>query len=350
MNLSYFQKINNSYKAKSNQEVDLYLINRNEDRHLDDTIDYQLVEKNGEPFEMLIIKDTDGNTFKKKIKSKNNLPFNLGDYIKWNNQIWLVTLLDTDDKVHHSGYMYLCTVPLRWQAKNGEIIERWAYSEDFTKYSSGVKSNSNITIGDNQYGLTLPIDSQTKLLKRDMRFCMDFDDSEEPEIYKLTNRKVELNNNEYFGRGGTMVLTMSFDSFNPEYDKKIRYGDKDVWICDYIPLGSPAIEPDITKDKDEQENIIAPTTPTYTVAFTGSLTLRIGRKKTWSVVVLDQNKNNIEFEWNVVSDIEVEKIISENSISLKVSDKNADNKKIRLEIIVQGNIIDELEITVKETW
>lgn len=240
MNLDYFRMINNTYKSKSKQETDLYLLNRHVDECFADTIDYHVVKRNGEPFELLIIKDTDGNTFKKKIKSKNSAPFNLGDYIEWNNQIWLVTLLDTDDKTYHSGYMYLCTVPLRWQNSEGKIIERFAYSEDFTKYSNGTIGNSTITIGDNQYGLTFPIDSETKKLTRDMRFPIDFEDAEKPDIYKLTNRKVNLNNNEYFGRGGTMILTMSYDAFNADEDKRVVMDNgKEVWICNYIPPSTP---------------------------------------------------------------------------------------------------------------
>ena len=74
MDISYFQKINNTYNAKSKQEVDLYLLNQHVDNHFSDSIDYHVVKRNGEPFELLIIKDTDGNTFKKKIKSKHSNP------------------------------------------------------------------------------------------------------------------------------------------------------------------------------------------------------------------------------------------------------------------------------------
>lgn len=72
--------------------------------------------------------------------------FNLGDYIEWQGQMWLVTRLDPDDKANHSGYMYLCTVPLRWQNSEGKIIERFAYSEDFTKYSAGTTGNNFLVI------------------------------------------------------------------------------------------------------------------------------------------------------------------------------------------------------------
>ena len=146
MDISYFQKINTTYKSKSRQETDLYLLNRHVDECFADTVDYHVVKRNGDPFELLIIKDTDNNTFKKKIKSRPSEPFNLGDYIEWDNQIWLVTLIDTDNKTYHSGYMYLCTVPLRWQNSEGKIIERYVYAEDFTKYSNGITGNNTITI------------------------------------------------------------------------------------------------------------------------------------------------------------------------------------------------------------
>lgn len=304
MNLDYFRMINNTYKSKSKQETDLYLLNRHVDECFADTIDYHVVKRNGEPFELLIIKDTDGNTFKKKIKSKNSAPFNLGDYIEWNNQIWLVTLLDTDDKTYHSGYMYLCTVPLRWQNSKGEIVERYAYSEDFTKYSNGTIGNSTITIGDNQYGLTLPIDSETKKLKRDMRFPIDFEDAEKPDIYKLTNRKVNLNNNEYFGRGGTMILTMSYDAFNADEDKRVVMDNgKEVWICNYtevststIPLPPQPSTPDETADlwnmKIDCSNLeIKPT------GYPKTLTATLYNTKTGETIP------DIVYEWNVQSSI-----------------------------------------------
>ena len=285
MNLDYFQKINNTYQSKSKQETDLYLLNRHVDECFADTIDYHVVKRNGEPFELLIIKDTDGNTFKKKIKAKHSTPFNLGDYIEWNGQIWLITLVDPNEKTYHSGYMYLCTVPLRWQNLEGKIIERFAYSEDFTKYSSGTSSNNTITIGDNQYGLTLPIDDETRKLKRDMRFPIDFEDAEQPDIYELTNRKVNLNNNEYFGRGGTMIVTMSFDSFNADKDKRVTMDDgKEVWVCDYN--NQTTTTPTPSQNPNETGVLRAE------ISFKGDQELKIGGNiKTLAGSFVDSNDN-----------------------------------------------------------
>ena len=350
MDISYFQKINNTYKSQSKQETDLYLLNRHVDECFSDTIDYHVVKRNEEPFELLIIKDTDGNTFKKKIKSKHSEPFNLGDYIEWNNQIWLVTLLDPNEKTYHSGYMYLCTVPLRWQNSEGKIVERYAYSEDFTKYSSGVTGNNTIRIGDNQYGLTLPIDSETKKLNRDMRFPIDFDDSEKPDIYMLTNRKVNLNNNEYFGRGGTMILTMSFDSFDQDEDKHITMDNgKKVWICNYKDIGSTPVSPS-PSNPDE-------TTVSISATIQGKKELKCKRKRTYAALLSDMDGNtinwdNASYHWNVVSDFGVKQIVNGNQIELYVEDDSLIGESFILSVIKSNDnsIIAEIDITIAEEF
>lgn len=346
MDISYFQKINNTYNAKSKQEVDLYLLNKHVDDRFADTIDYHVVKRNGEPFELLIIKDTDGNTFKKKIKSKHSTPFNLGDYIEWNNQIWLVTLLDPNEKTYHSGYMYLCTVPLRWQNSEGKIIERYAYSEDFTKYSSGTTGNNTITIGDNQYGLTIPIDSETRKLKRDMRFPIDFEDAEQPDIYELTNRKVNLNNNEYFGRGGTMVVTMSYDAFNKDKDKRVvMENGNEVWICDYVEIDNTDTPSDPTtppENPDEMTDLWA--------VISGNKNLKVGFSRTYTAIITDTDGNAVEWDdiysWNVVSDFEVGQTVNGNKIELLVEDEGLIDSSFLLQIINNGLVVADVEITI----
>ena len=344
MDISYFQKINNTYKTNSRQETDLYLLNRHVDECFADTVDYHVVKRNGDPFELLIIKDTDNNTFKKKIKSRPSEPFNLGDYIEWNNQIWLVTLVDADDKTYHSGYMYLCTVPLRWQNSEGEIIERYVYAEDFTKYSNGVTGNNTITIGDNQYVLTLPVDEETKKLKRDMRFPMDFDDSEQPDIYKLTNRKVKLSDNQYFGRGGTMIVTMSFDAFNSNDDKKVTMENgQEVWICNYnnshTPLPPTPSEPDETTD--------------LRCVITGNTNLKNGYRRTYTATFTDGHRNAVDWQeinchWNVKSNFEVKQTMNNNKITVSVNDENLIGGSFFVQIFIGETVLSEIKVNIVE--
>ena len=344
MDISYFQKINNTYKSKSRQETDLYLLNRHVDECFADTVDYHVVKRNGEPFELLIIKDTDNNTFKKKIKSRPSEPFNLGDYIEWNNQIWLVTLVDTDDKTYHSGYMYLCTVPLRWQNSEGKIIERYVYAEDFTKYSNGVTGNNTITIGDNQYGLTLPVDEETKKLKRDMRFPMDFDDSDQPDIYKLTNRKVKLSDNQYFGRGGTMIVTMSFDAFNPNDDKKVTMDNgQEVWICNYNNSHTPL--PPIPSEPDETTDLRC--------MISGNTNLKNGYRRTYTVAFTDKDGNEIEsnkinFDMRIIADFNISKSAHNNKIDLFIDNDELVGSSFLLQVVIDDKVISELEINIVE--
>lgn len=139
MDIEYYMKLQNAYGTKNKREKNLAKINKHADRHFEDTFDTQDVLVNNEPMQLMIIRDTDNNTYKKKIKSRHNDIIRLGDYVKWNNQIWIITLLDTDDKVWNRGYMYLCQLMIRWQNADGKIVERWGYSEDYTKYSMGEK-------------------------------------------------------------------------------------------------------------------------------------------------------------------------------------------------------------------
>lgn len=342
MDMNYFMKLQNAYGTKDRREKELAKVNHEMSKHFKDTYDTETVLINGISRDLMIIKDTDGNTFKKKIKSCHDEKFNLGDYVIWNNQYWLITLLDPDEKTWNRGYMFLCTVPLRWQNADGEIIERWGYSEDFTKYSSGVTGNNTLQIGDNQYGLTLPLDSETKKLKRDLRFSIDLDDAEEPDIYKLSNRKLNLNNNMYFGRGSTMILTLSYDAFNKTKDKHIlREDGTKVWICDYhSPTPSP--EPPAPNETTDLCAIIS-----------GGAMLRCGRAKTWTVAFKDTDGNevsNCDFTWNIVSEFEVTKVVEGNKIQLRVDDEDCVGSSFLLQIIMttDNSVIAELEITIIE--
>ena len=345
MDISYFQKINNTYKSKSKQETELWLINRNEERWLYDNVDKQDCLKNDEPYEMLIIKGT--NDYTKKIKALQSDPFNLGDYIRWKNQVWIVTSIDTDDKVHCSGTMSLCTIALHWQRKDGVVIERWAYSEDFTKYDSGKLANGVITIATNQYGMTVPIDAETKKLKRDMRFAIDFDDAEIPDIYTLSNRKVVLHNNSYFGRGGTMILTMTFNAFDATKDHRVDITDstgntKSVWVCDYEDSG---VRPNPS-----------PTYPNLTASIEGSTECYLEDLCYWDVVFHDEDGRTLSVdevptEWKCIlaypNGTAIEELIKDGlEVQLNVTDSNLLGETLLLQIILDDTVLVTKKIEI----
>lgn len=348
MDINYFMKIQNAYGTKNRREKELAKINNEMSRHFEDTYGTVDILLNGTPTQLMIIKDTDNNTFKKKIKSVHGDKFNLGDYVEWNNQKWLVTLVDADERTWNRGYMYLCTVPLRWQNSEGKIVERYVYAEDFTKYSNGVTGNNTITIGDNQYGLTLPVDEETKKLKRDMRFPIDFDDSEQPDIYKLTNRKVKLSDNQYFGRGGTMIVTMSFDAFNPNDDKKVTMENgQEVWICNYnnshTPLPSTPSEPNETTD--------------LRCEIFGNTNLKNGYSRIYTVNFSDIKDNTIDiesvdFKWNIKADFNISNHLCtnqyNNKIEISVDNEDLIDSSFLLQVLSQDSVISEIKINIVE--
>lgn len=269
-----------------------------------------------------------------------------GMYIFFEGGYWLITGFPGTNGIYEKATMSLCQFKLRWQNSNGKIIERWVYTEDFTKYSNGQMSNSALTIGDNQYGLTIPIDDETKKLKRDMRFPIDFDDAEQPDIYMLTNRKVKLNDNSYSGHGGTMIITMSFDRFNPDNDKRVTLEDgQEVWICNYndshSSLPSTPTSPNETTD--------------LSASISGNQNLKNGYARSYTASVQDNDGNELTWDdsiysWRIISDFPVEETILGNKIKLKVKDESLIDSSFLLQIIMQDSdsVLAEQKITVVE--
>lgn len=335
LDIEYYMKLQNAYSTKNKREKELVKVNRNTNKHFDDTFDTQDVLVNEIPMQLMIIKDTDGNTYKKKIKSRHEDIIKLGDYVKWNNQIWMITLLDSDDKAWNRGYMYLCEILLRWQDDNGNIIERWGYSEDYTKYSMGESGNSTITVGDYQYGITLPVDEYTKKLTRENRFAVDFEGNYPPDTYRLTGKKGFISDYRYFDKGGVFTITLSYEQFNKVTDKLVKLeNNTEVWICDYNSPTTSTLPP------------LEPDNPSTSVTITGGDTLRYGRAKTWTVIFSD-SENQPSFTWNVKSDFKITQNITDNKIQLKCIDDTAIDCTFILQILNEdSDILSETTITI----
>ena len=266
-----------------------------------------------------------------------------GMYILFENGYWLINGFPGTNGIYQKATMFLCQFRLAWQNPEGQIVERWACAEDFTKYSNGLKQNNVLIIGDNQYGLILPVDYETKRLKRDMRFSIDFEDSDEPDIYKLTNRKAKLADNSYTGYGGTMIATMSLDNFNKSNDKKIKMDDgREIWICNYKNPNTTILSPPST-----------PMTDINTVIL-GSNKIKLGIPRTYTVSFMNKDKqfidcNTINFKWNVLANFEVEQHIYENKIDLLINNENYIDNSFVLQVIIDGEIATENNITITAT-
>jgi len=342
MDFTYFQKINNTYQSNSKQETDLFLLNRHVNQRFAGSIDYQQVLKNDDPFELLIIRDAN-NTFKKKIKSRPGQKVNLGDIITWGKQKWIVTSLDPDDKTYNSMNMWLCTIMLSFQNSKGEIIDRWCFDENLTKYSSGVVGNSTIRLGDYQYGIQMNLDEETKHLKRDMRFVIDEDGIESPDVYKITNREVKTSNYDYFGRGKIIHLTLSYHAFNKEKDKLIKLPNGESrWICDYI---DPTTLPLPSVPDANESSILSE------IQYKSS-TLKIGKPREFIAKFSDDNDNILDDlipKWTFVCGFDQELLtydIYDNVIKLNVLDNSLIGESFILRLDSENGLVTQSEIRI----
>lgn len=344
MDISYYMKIQNAYGTSSRKERELAKINRDARRHFRDTCDHENVLRNGEEYELIIVEDTENNTYRKKIKSLNGDYFNMGDIITWNNQQWIVNALDPDDKTWNSGYMVLCTLLLSWQNSHGEIVQRWCYDENFTKYSSGVTGNKTLQTGDFQFGIQAPLDSETKILKRDRRFVIDVAEVDVPDVFDLTGRDVTTGNYEYFGRGGILNLTLSYGAFNADKDKLIELdsGEK-VWIADYT---EPAPLP--SNPEGDKNDLLC--------RITGINKIRVGRSRTYMVEFVDTDGSRVDFNdysWHIKSDFndKITSRILKDSIEIEINDYTLIGNIFTINILTKdGIVLSSAEVTIIDLY
>lgn len=262
-----------------------------------------------------------------------------GYYVEYENSVWIIDTNVTDiDGAYFSARMSRCQYILRWQDKDGSIVERYGYSSDQTKYSNGESGNSIILVGDNQYGLLVPVDEKTKTLCRGMRFSFDFDDADTPDIYKLTNRKIKLNDEEMYDRGGTMQLSFSFTEFNSDTDKKVTLPNgRTVWICDYKDYS-------ITEESQKYK---------IDISFRGKpVIVSGGNAKNFKAILRDEVSDpNPQFTWSVTTLPGLEKLIThtvrdDGSIDVKVA---YDSRLLGTEILLSvsyKNSSQDLYVTI----
>lgn len=228
---------------------------------------YKAVKINGVETNLVIDNGT-SNPYK-KFASLPGTIVKLGDYVEWDNRIYLVDNLNKDDEIYSSGTMTLCTYRIAWQKPDGTIATRWAVMADASKYDEGIVANGSLQVPTGSISVTVPIDYDTKRLKRDMRFVIDtttdveYADGVIPEVYVLSNRKTAFNNDQYFNRGGTISLLMTAGDFDAVKDKYITFTDTDnttksVWVCDYNQSDIP------------NTPTPSPTTPTLSAVIKGS--------------------------------------------------------------------------------
>ena len=260
-----------------------------------------------------------------------------GDYVFFEDEYWIVDGRPGNNKSYEKATLKECQYKLRWQKDDGTIIERWVYLTSSSKYDVGENGNNTIILTSNNYLITIPNDEDSMTLYG-KRVFIDLSDVPE-KVFKITRNDDVLF--AHGSHGGTLNLIADKTEFNKETD------NQELRLCDYIDsTPTPPSEP---TTPDETEDL--------SVSISGTTNLRIGVTRTYTATLSDKDGNAVQWDdtlygWNVVSDFDVSKTVTENKISLTVEDEDFIDSSFILQVIKldDNSVIGEFEITVIDVF
>lgn len=259
-----------------------------------------------------------------------------GDYIFFEDEYWIVDGRHGNNKSYEKATLKECQYKLRWQKDDGTIIERWANLTSSSKYDVGENGNNTIILTSNNYLIIIPNDKDSMTLDG-KRVFIDLSDVPE-KVFKITRNDDVLFN--HHGHGGTLNLIADKTELNKEKD------NQELWLCDYIGVSNPITPTTPPSNPDE--------TAVLNATITGNTNLKVGFSRTYTATLYDANGNEVDWDdslysWNMVSDFDVERNVTDNKIELLVDDEELINSSFLLQIITSDNkIISEIQINITD--
>ena len=209
---------------------------------------------------------------------------------------------------------------LKWQKKDGTILEYPCYDMNSTQYNSGEQSNRNFTVESAQHMITLPCDENTVELNTPQRFYLDKAKNNPTSFIVTQNDTTSYN----YGSKGLVKLTVYAYPNNPDTDRP------DLGICDYIDTN---VQDEICYCKISKAIIDYSTT---VIKSGGDSQIFIGK-------FYDNKENeitNISPHWNITCDFSDKLQIKEfdNCLSIGIDDDSCIDEEFRL--VCSGKIDD----------
>lgn len=244
-----------------------------------------------------------------KFQTLFDTPILTGDilYVSNENYFMICTEVFNINNIHWQGKFTVCNWMLRWQNKNGDILEYPCYNINTTQYNSGESSNRQFTIGSSQHQITLPADENTIVLDTPQRFFLD-KNLVSPTSYIVTQNDTTSYS---YGSKGLIKLTLLECATNNDTDRI------DLGICDYINKSD--IKTDNTQE-DSDENFISRSVISYdttVIKSGGDPQIFVGRFFDENGVEITTTPN-----WEIICEFkDVLKIeITDNYISIGIDD------------------------------
>ena len=220
------------------------------------------------------------------------------------------------DGVHWKGKFSLCNWVLKWQDKNGNILEYPCVDINSTQYNSGEQASTKMTIGSSQHMVTLPCDENTVSIKSPQRFFIDRD-METPTSFIVTQNDTT---SMFYGKKGLVKVTLLECERNNETDRP------DLGICDYFEKEDA--KTDNSDDKRVAKSVIS--YKTTTIKSGGSKQKFVGR-------FVDKNGeeiNGVSTNWKIICDFVDSLSVkeNENEIEIGVDDDSLIDEEFKLEL------------------
>lgn len=276
-----------------------------------------------------------GNTSDTQLKSmERTFLFKIGTvkagmYIFFENRYWLIDGYPGNNGSYEKATSVLCQYKLRWQNSIGEVIERWCNITSASKYDVGEGGNNTIFLTSNNYTIKIPYDEETLNIE-EKRVFIDKRAIHPTKVFKLTRNDDVLYDYGDEDHGSVLSLIADKDEFNPTVD------NQELRLCNYNNSSTTSIP-----DSPSPQEIV--------VSIFGDATLRIGKTKKWTVVFLDKDGNNVEYEnWKwYINENYVQKTFSDNrqTMNLIVKDDSYIDEKFEIKIL--SNDDEEKILAVK---
>lgn len=251
-----------------------------------------------------------------KFQTLINTPIIVGDiiYDSLSDEYLICTESFNIDGVHWQGKFTLCNWILKWQNKNGDILEYPCYDINSTQYNSGEQSNKQFTIGSSQHMITLPCDENTVILSSPQRFFLD-KNTENPTSFIVTQNDTTSYN---YGKKGLVKVTLFECASNNDTDRF------DLGICDYIDKND--IKTDNANNVFVSKSVISYNTTTIKSG---------GDAQVFTGKFFDNNGNeitNIIPKWEIIYDFKnyLEIIESGNQITIGIDNDDRIDEEFKL--------------------
>lgn len=234
--------------------------------------------------------------------------------------------------IHWQGKFNVCNWILKWQNRDGIILQYPCYNINSTQYNSGETPNKIFTTGSSQYMLTLPCDENTVVLSTPQRFYID-KNTIKPTSFIVTQNDTT---SYAYGKKGLCKVTVVECANDNDSDRP------DLGICDYF-------EPHIVVEKDGTQIV-----EKYSdILFETTIIKSGGDSKTFIGKFFDDSGKEIANAvpvWDIICDFKDSLIIEKtgNQISIAIDDDLCVDEVFKLTLTDEkGNCYSDLIVRIE---